>query len=70
MADFSQYLLDKRVDFELKLHAVQRDLDMEKEKRAAAERALNSAEKECREPFVVPALFEAFLKISKLTNEL
>jgi hypothetical protein len=53
---------------ELQLQAVQLKLALEQERRAAAEQSLKDVERECREPFVVPALLEAFLKISQLSS--
>jgi hypothetical protein len=33
-----------------------------------AEQALQDVERECKEPFVVPALLKGFIEISKLTS--
>jgi hypothetical protein len=47
------------------------ELKAERARRARAERAeraLSDVERECRAPFVVPALFQAFLSISELTD--
>ena len=57
---------DRRVDIELRMQAVQLKLDLEQDRRAAVERSLRDVERECREPFVVPALLKAFIKISQL----
>ncbi|THU84616.1 hypothetical protein K435DRAFT_620326, partial [Dendrothele bispora CBS 962.96] len=43
-------------------------LDEERRKRQAAEALLRDVQRECREPFLVPALFEAFLLVSELSN--
>lgn len=53
---------------EIRLHGMQLQLDMEQERRATAERHLREVEQECREPFVVPSLLEAFIKMSQLTS--
>jgi hypothetical protein len=56
------------VDIELQLRAVQLKLELEQDKRAIAERSLKDVERECKEPFVVPALLKAFIKISRLSS--
>lgn len=43
-------------------------LRSERERRIKAEHALSDVEKECSEPFVVPALLQAFVSISKMTQ--
>lgn len=43
-------------------------MDVDREKRIIAEKRLSGIKTECREPFVTPALFEAFLQISQLTT--
>jgi len=43
-------------------------LQIERQKRVEAEQALKDVERECKEPFVVPALLKAFVNISKLTS--
>jgi len=48
---------------------LERELRDERQKRVEAESALKDVERECRMPFVVPALLESFLAISKLTRE-
>jgi hypothetical protein len=53
---------------ELQLQAAQLKLEMERERRAAAEQSLKDVERECRGPFVVPALLKAFIKISELSS--
>ncbi|KAJ8588709.1 hypothetical protein M405DRAFT_739797, partial [Rhizopogon salebrosus TDB-379] len=53
-------------DLEDRLAEVENALQGEKIKRLRAERSLNEIEKECRAPFVVPALLRAFLNISEL----
>ena len=61
------------VDMELKAEREKRD-ELEKElmgerkRRIEAENILNDVERECRTPFVVPAMIEAFKTISTLTT--
>ncbi|KAH0828726.1 hypothetical protein J3R83DRAFT_3137 [Lanmaoa asiatica] len=50
------------------LSRLEAELKTEKTKRARAERALDDVERECRAPFVVPALFQAFVNISELSS--
>ncbi|KIM73566.1 hypothetical protein PILCRDRAFT_829050 [Piloderma croceum F 1598] len=57
-----------QVDTELQLQAVQLKLEVEQNKRAIAEQSLKDVERECKEPFVVPALLKAFIKISQLSS--
>lgn len=52
-----------------RLAMVEKELLDEKRRRAEVESALQDVERECREPFVVPALLQAFVSISKLTTE-
>ncbi|KAG8221484.1 hypothetical protein J3R82DRAFT_1697 [Butyriboletus roseoflavus] len=44
------------------------ELRAERTRRVRAERALSDVERECRAPFVVPALYQAFIRISELSN--
>ncbi|KIK98633.1 hypothetical protein PAXRUDRAFT_31060 [Paxillus rubicundulus Ve08.2h10] len=44
------------------------ELRQERTDRLRAERALRDVERECREPFVVPALFQAFMNIAELSS--
>jgi hypothetical protein len=48
---------------------LQTALEIERKRRVEAEQALQDVERECKEPFVVPALLKAFINISKLTSE-
>ena len=43
-------------------------LDIERHKREEAEHALADVRRECRQPFVVPSLLDAFVELSKLTT--
>ncbi|TFK50507.1 hypothetical protein OE88DRAFT_1660950, partial [Heliocybe sulcata] len=49
--------------------AAEARLAEEQTRRAAVEQVLSEVERECREPFVVPALLTAFLEIAKMTEE-
>ncbi|KAG2136974.1 uncharacterized protein EDB93DRAFT_1091452, partial [Suillus bovinus] len=51
---------------EVRLAEVENELRRERYKRLQAERGLNEIETERRPPFVVPALFQAFLTISEM----
>ena len=46
------------------------ELGMERRKRKLAEAALDDVQRECKRPFVVPALLNTFVAISRLTSEL
>jgi len=43
-------------------------LDVERQRREEAENALADVRRECRQPFVVPSLLDAFVELSKLTT--
>ncbi|KAG1723189.1 uncharacterized protein EDB91DRAFT_1063543 [Suillus paluster] len=45
---------------------VEAELQQERMQRLRAEHMLSNVERECRVPFVVPALFQAFRRISEL----
>lgn len=51
---------------ESRLAQMEAELREERERRIRAERALEDVERECRSPFIVPALFRAFMTISEL----
>ena len=57
---------DRRLDMENRLHAAEAALNVERKRREVAERCLADVERECRAPFVVPALLQTFMKISQL----
>lgn len=44
------------------------EIETEKKKRIECETVLMDIRRECRVPFIVPALFDAFVDISKLTT--
>ena len=48
---------------------VEQQLKQERRRRMEAEATLKDIERECREPFVVPALLDAFITISKITTQ-
>jgi len=58
-----------RIATKTRLQMVERELREERMQRIRAEDALKDIQRECREPFVVPALFEAFLLISNVTSQ-
>jgi type II secretory pathway component PulM len=45
------------------------ELQAERARRRRLEEIVEDIRRECREPFVVPSLLDAFIEISKLTNE-
>ena len=53
-------------DLEERLAEVEDQLQLEIHKRLLAERKLKEVEKECKAPFVVPALLQALLNISEI----
>ncbi|KAG7096650.1 hypothetical protein E1B28_004066 [Marasmius oreades] len=54
---------------EARLEFAEKQLEEERGRRKAIEDSLKDVQRECREPFVVPALLDAFLKISTLSSE-
>ena len=53
---------------ETSLRITEVQLRIEREKRAIAERRLEVIKEERRNPFIVPAVFKAFVEVSQLTN--
>ncbi|KAF9020214.1 hypothetical protein BDZ89DRAFT_1072395 [Hymenopellis radicata] len=53
-----------------RINELEAELAAERRKRRDCERALEDIRRECRHPFVVPAIFDAVLAVSKLTNQL
>ncbi|KAG1853298.1 hypothetical protein C8R48DRAFT_723527 [Suillus tomentosus] len=53
-------------DMEARLILLEIELQQERTQRLRAERMLSEVERECRVPFVVPALFQAFCRMSEL----
>jgi len=58
-----------RMNIATRLQITERSLQTERKKRIEAEQALEDIERECKEPFIVPALLKGFIEISKLTSE-
>lgn len=58
----------RRQDLIQRLQAAEDALDSERKKRMIAEGQLVAVEKECKAPFVVPALLRAFLKLSEVED--
>ncbi|CAA7270427.1 unnamed protein product [Cyclocybe aegerita] len=56
------------LDANQRMMELERELKEEREKRQLAEDAIMDIRRECREPFVVPSLVDAYLQISKLTS--
>ncbi|KAG1813618.1 uncharacterized protein BJ212DRAFT_1224814, partial [Suillus subaureus] len=56
----------KSSELEARLVEVENELRQERYKRLRAERGLDEIEAERRAPFIVPALFQAFLMISEI----
>lgn len=52
-----------------RIQQLESELRSERAKRRKLEDMVEDIRRECREPFVVPALLDAFVEISKLTNE-
>lgn len=52
-----------------RLQAVEKTLKEERRRRMDAEATLKDIQRECREPFVVPALLDAFITVSKITSQ-
>ncbi|KAK7030412.1 hypothetical protein VNI00_014156 [Paramarasmius palmivorus] len=55
--------------YKTRLKMIEKQLDEERRRRKVAEEGLKDVERECREPFVVPALLEAFLTLSNMTTQ-
>ncbi|THV07814.1 hypothetical protein K435DRAFT_959307 [Dendrothele bispora CBS 962.96] len=53
----------------VRLQALESERDRERERRIEAERVLEAVKRECREPFIVPALLEAFLMVDGVGTE-
>ncbi|KAF5364574.1 hypothetical protein D9758_005520 [Tetrapyrgos nigripes] len=51
-----------------RLQLAEKKFEAEKTRRMKLENTLKEIEKECREPFIVPALLDAFMMISELSN--
>ncbi|KAK1227942.1 hypothetical protein PQX77_009044 [Marasmius sp. AFHP31] len=60
---------DKRQAAEDVLKDVKQQLEEEHTRRTTAEGTLRDVERECREPFIVPGLLDAFIMVSNLSSE-
>ena len=61
--------LERQLEDEQKRRAeLEESLHVEKKRRAEAEDLLKDVERECRSPFVVPALLQAYATISNVTS--
>ncbi|KIK51350.1 hypothetical protein GYMLUDRAFT_78229 [Collybiopsis luxurians FD-317 M1] len=67
-AAFDQKRIIPRVKQE-ELDRVRRELDQERDRRVALEGIVDDMKRECRSPFIVPALVGAFAEISRLTTK-
>ncbi|KAJ7621357.1 hypothetical protein FB45DRAFT_139839 [Roridomyces roridus] len=52
-----------------RIQQIEEELQAERVRRQELERIVEDIRRECRTPFVVPAILEAFLEISELTND-
>lgn len=52
-----------------RLRAIEQEIEIEQRKKNVTIQELKAIEREGREPFVVPALLDAFIKLSELTTE-
>ncbi|KAF9004745.1 hypothetical protein BDQ17DRAFT_1354606 [Cyathus striatus] len=50
------------------LESTKHDLENERRRRREAEAVVEDIQRECKEPFIVPALMDAFIKVSRLTT--
>jgi hypothetical protein len=62
-------LIPHRVVLKARLRVIELELESERHRRQEAEVALMDVRRECKEPFVVPALLDAFIRISQLTTD-
>ena len=52
-----------------RIRKLEQDLDAERRMRLEAEDILRDIRRECKAPFVVPGLLDAFIKLSRLTTQ-
>ncbi|PFH49476.1 hypothetical protein AMATHDRAFT_48690 [Amanita thiersii Skay4041] len=64
-----QILEDKQKVLEAAEAAARKELEEERRRRVEAEMLVDDIKRECREPFVAPALLEAFRIVSKVTTK-
>jgi len=55
-------------ELKTRLNSSETELESERSRRVLAEQCLKDVERECRDPFVVPALLKAFINISQITG--
>lgn len=55
-------------DLKTRLHASEAQLQAEEKRRQLAEQRLEDVKRECKSPFVVPALLNAFVQIADLSH--
>ena len=53
----------------MQIRKLERDLNTERRLRLEAEDIVKDIRRECKEPFVVPGLLNAFVKLSRLTTQ-
>ncbi|KAK0186451.1 hypothetical protein F5146DRAFT_1004578 [Armillaria mellea] len=52
----------------IRLRALEAEIETERQKRLEYELVLGDIRRECKVPFIVPSLLDAFIEVSKLTN--
>jgi hypothetical protein len=54
---------------ESRIRKLEQDLDTERRMRLEAEDVVRDIRRECKTPFIVPGLLDAFIKLSRLTTQ-
>lgn len=52
----------------IRLRVLEVEIETERQKKLEYELVLRDIRKECKAPFIVPSLLDAFIEVSKLTN--
>ena len=52
-----------------RIRKLEQDLDNERRMRLEAEDVVRDIRRECKAPFIVPGLLDAFVKLSRLTTQ-
>jgi hypothetical protein len=52
-----------------RIKKLEQDLDIERRMRLEAEDVARDIRRECKAPFIVPGLLDAFIKLSRLTTQ-
>ena len=52
-----------------RIRKLEQDLDAERKMRLEAEDVVSDIRRECKAPFIVPGLLDAFIKLSRLTTQ-